>query len=110
MPRRYFSARIAMNGGTTNAFSAVRISTVDEERERAMSRQRQRLMRERQRVAGMGRGLLSLHNNALERGEITADVIRFRVTFFAHPAKIPRARSAKMGLEAISSFRRWCVA
>jgi hypothetical protein len=35
---------------------------VDEERERAMSRQRQQLMRERQRVAGMGRGLLALHN------------------------------------------------
>jgi hypothetical protein len=27
-----------------------------------MSRQRQQLMRERQRVAGMGRGLLALHN------------------------------------------------
>jgi transposase len=43
----------------------VRIPTVDEEQERAMSRQRQQrqqLMRERQRVAGMGRGLLALHN------------------------------------------------
>ena len=44
------------------AFSPVRIPTVDEERERAMSRQRQQFMRERQRVAGMGRGLLALHN------------------------------------------------
>ena len=43
-------------------WGTVRIPTVDEERERAMSRQRQQLMRERQRVAGMGRGLLALHN------------------------------------------------
>ena len=48
--------------GNNKAFSPVRIPTVDEERERAMSRQRQQLMRERQRVAGMGRGLLALHN------------------------------------------------
>ena len=48
--------------GNKKAFSTVRIPTVDEERERAMSRQRQQLMRERQRVAGMGRGLLALHN------------------------------------------------
>jgi transposase len=48
--------------GNKKAFSPVRIPTVDEERERAMSRQRQQLMRERQRVAGMGRGLLALHN------------------------------------------------
>jgi hypothetical protein len=40
----------------------VRIPTVGEERERAMSRQRQQLMRERQRVAGMDRGRLALHN------------------------------------------------
>jgi transposase len=45
--------------GNKKAFSTVRIPTVDEERERAMSRQRQQLMRERQRVAGMGRGLLA---------------------------------------------------
>jgi hypothetical protein len=41
--------------GNKKAFSTVRIPTVDEERERAMSRQRQQLMRERQRVAGVGR-------------------------------------------------------
>ncbi len=44
------------------AFSTVRIPTVDEERERAMSRERQQLPRERQRVAGMGRVLLAPHN------------------------------------------------
>jgi hypothetical protein len=38
---------------------AVRIPTVDGERERAMSRQRQRFMRERQRFAEMGRVLLA---------------------------------------------------
>ena len=48
--------------GNKKAFSTVRIPTVDEERERAMSRQRLQLMRERQRVAGIGRGLLALHN------------------------------------------------
>ena len=48
--------------GNKKAFSVVRIPTVDEERERAMSRQRQQLMRERQRVAGMGRSLLAMHN------------------------------------------------
>jgi transposase len=48
--------------GNKKAFSPVRILTVDEERERAMSRQRQQLMCERQRVAGMGCGLLALHN------------------------------------------------
>ena len=48
--------------GNKKAFSMVRIPTVDEERERAMSRQRQQLMRERQRVAGMGRGLRAPHN------------------------------------------------
>ena len=35
---------------------------VDEERERAMSWQCQQLMREHQRVAGIRRGLLVLHN------------------------------------------------
>jgi transposase len=40
--------------GNKKAFSTVRIPTVDEERERAMSRQRQQLMRERQCIAGMG--------------------------------------------------------
>jgi transposase len=48
--------------GNKKAFSTVRIPTVDEERERAMSRQRQQLMRERQRVAAMGRSLLATHN------------------------------------------------
>ena len=41
--------------GNKKAFSTVRIPTVDGERERAMSRQRQQFMRERQRFAGMGR-------------------------------------------------------
>jgi transposase len=48
--------------GNKKAFSTVHIPTVDEERERAMSRQRQQLMRERQRVAAMGRSLLATHN------------------------------------------------
>ena len=48
--------------GNKKAFSIVRIPTVDEERERAMSRQRQQLMRERQRVARMSRGLFALHD------------------------------------------------
>jgi hypothetical protein len=51
-----------MNVETKRAFSVLRIPTVDEERERAMSRQRQQLMRERQRVAAMGRSLLATHN------------------------------------------------
>jgi hypothetical protein len=42
--------------------STVSILTVDEERKRAVSRQRWQLMRERQCVAGMGCGLLALHN------------------------------------------------
>jgi len=48
--------------GNKKAFSTVRIPTVNEERERAMSRQRQQLMRERQRMAAMGRSLLAMHN------------------------------------------------
>jgi hypothetical protein len=39
--------------GNKKAFSTVLIPTVDEERERAMSRQRQQLMRERQRAAAL---------------------------------------------------------
>jgi transposase len=35
---------------------------VDEERERAITRQRQQLVRERQRLAAMGRSLLAMHN------------------------------------------------
>ena len=48
--------------GNKKAFSTVRIPTVDDEREPAMSRQRMQLKRESQRVAGMGRGLLALRN------------------------------------------------
>ena len=48
--------------GNKKAFSTVRIPTVYEERQRAMSRQHQQLMRERQRVAGMGRVLLAPHD------------------------------------------------
>jgi hypothetical protein len=40
--------------GNKKAFSTVWIPPLDEERERALRRQRQQLMRERQRVAGMG--------------------------------------------------------
>ncbi len=48
--------------GNKKAFSVVRIPTVDEERERAITRQRQQLVRERQRLAAMGRSLLATHN------------------------------------------------
>ncbi len=48
--------------GNRKAFSAVRVPPVGDERQRAIRRQRQQLMRERQRVAGMGRGLLALTN------------------------------------------------
>ena len=48
--------------GNKKAFSVVRIPTVDEERERAITRQRQQLVRERQRLAAMGRSLLAMHN------------------------------------------------
>ena len=48
--------------GNKKAFSVVRVPTEEEERERAMSRQRQQLVRERQRLAAMGRSLLAMHN------------------------------------------------
>ena len=48
--------------GNKKAFSVVRIPTVDEERERAITRQRQQLVRERQRLAALGRSLLATHN------------------------------------------------
>ncbi len=47
--------------GNRKAFSIVRVPTEAEERERAFSRQRQQLMRERQRLQAMGRSLLSSH-------------------------------------------------
>lgn len=47
--------------GNRKAFSIVRVPTEEEERERALSRQRQQLMRERQRLQAMGRSLLSSH-------------------------------------------------
>jgi hypothetical protein len=56
--------------GNKKAFRTVRIPTVDEERERAVSGQREQLMREPQRVAGMGRGLPALHNlSSLSRSQ-----------------------------------------
>jgi transposase len=48
--------------GNQKAFSVVRVPSEEEERERAMSRQRQQLVRERQRLAAMGRSLLAMHN------------------------------------------------
>ena len=48
--------------GNLKAFSTVRIPAENEDRKRAISRQRQQLMRERQRVAGVGRGLLAPQN------------------------------------------------
>ena len=47
--------------GNRKAFSIVRVPTEAEERERAFSRQRQQLVRERQRLQAMGRSLLSSH-------------------------------------------------
>ena len=47
--------------GNRKAFSIVRVPTEAEERERTLSRQRQQLMRERQRLRAMGRSLLYSH-------------------------------------------------
>ena len=47
--------------GNRKAFSVVRVPTAEEERERAISRQRQQLVRERQRLQAMGRSLLAMH-------------------------------------------------
>jgi transposase len=47
--------------GNLKAFSIVRVPTQEEERERAFTRQRQQIVRERQRVQAMGRGLLASH-------------------------------------------------
>jgi len=47
--------------GNRKAFSVVRVPTEEEERERALSRQRQQVVRERQRLQAMGRSLLSMH-------------------------------------------------
>jgi transposase len=44
------------------ALITVRIPAVEEKRERAISRLRQQIIRERQRFAGMGHRLLALHN------------------------------------------------
>jgi transposase len=48
--------------GNKKAFSVGRIPTVDDERERAITRQRQQLARERQRLATTGRSLLATRN------------------------------------------------
>ena len=47
--------------GNRKAFSVVRVPSEEEERERATSRQRQQLVRERQRLQAMGRSLLAMH-------------------------------------------------
>lgn len=47
--------------GNRKAFSVVRVPSEEEERERALSRQRQQLVRERQRLQVMGRSLLAMH-------------------------------------------------
>jgi transposase len=47
--------------GNRKAFSIVRVPSEEEERERAFSRQRQQLVRERQRLQAMGRSLLAMH-------------------------------------------------
>jgi transposase len=45
--------------GNRKAFSIVRVPSEDEERDRAFTRQRQQIVRERQRLQAMGRSLLS---------------------------------------------------
>ena len=47
--------------GNRKAFSVVRVPSEEEERERALSRQRGQLVRERQRLQAMGRSLLAMH-------------------------------------------------
>lgn len=47
--------------GNRKAFRVVRVPSEEEERERALSRQRQQLVRERQRLQAMGRSLLAMH-------------------------------------------------
>jgi len=49
-------------GGNEIAFTIVRVPTEEEEGERAMSRQRQQSVRERQRLAAMGSSLLAMQN------------------------------------------------
>ena len=52
------------------AFRIVRVPTEEEERERAMSRQRQQLVRERQRLAAMGRSLLGHARHSRHRAVV----------------------------------------
>jgi len=47
--------------GNRKAFSVVRVPSEEEECERALSRQRGQLVRERQRLQAMGRSLLAMH-------------------------------------------------
>jgi transposase len=47
--------------GNLKAFSIVRVPTEDEERQRAFTRQRGQIVRERQRLQSMGRSLLASH-------------------------------------------------
>lgn len=50
-----------LRAGDLKAFSMERVPTAEEERERAISRQRQQLVRERLRLQAMGRSLLAMH-------------------------------------------------
>lgn len=47
--------------GNRKAFSVVRVPTEEEERERGLSRQRQQVVRDRQRTQARGRSLLAMH-------------------------------------------------
>lgn len=47
--------------GNRKAFSIVRVPSENEERDRAFTRQRQQIVRERQRLQAMGRSLLASH-------------------------------------------------
>ena len=47
--------------GNRKAFSIVRVPSEDEERDRAFTRQRQQIVRERQRLQAIGRSLLASH-------------------------------------------------
>ena len=47
--------------GNRKAFSIVRVPSEEEERDRAFTRQRQQIVRERQRLQAMGRSLLASH-------------------------------------------------
>jgi transposase len=54
--------------GNTHALALVRVPTVEQERDRALSRQREQFKRELQRVAAQGRGLLLTQGQRERRG------------------------------------------